>query len=82
LVLNVLVLWNTWYMDQARSYLQSRGMTIADEELARLWPLSSTHFNLVGRYSFAVPEIITRGAFRPLTTTEGTEDIRDAELEA
>jgi TnpA family transposase len=83
LVLNVLVLWNSWYMDQALGYLRSSGRSIADAELARLWPLSSSHFNLVGRYSFAVPELITRGGFRPLGQgTEEAEDIPDSDTRA
>jgi hypothetical protein len=83
LVLNVLVLWNTWYMDQALGYLRTSGRTIPDADLARLWPLSSSHFNMVGRYSFAVPEMITRGAFRPLAQgTEEAEDIPDRDTHA
>ena len=83
LVLNVLVLWNTWYMDQALGYLRASGKTVADADLVRLWPLSSNHFNMVGRYSFAVPELITRGAFRPLAQgTVDTEDIPDSDLRA
>ena len=83
LVLNVLVLWNTWYMDQALGYLRTSGLTITDEDLARLWPLNSSHFNLVGRYSFAVPELITRGAFRPLTEDmSATEEIPADEMPA
>jgi len=70
-------------MDQALGYLRASGMTIADEDLVRLWPLNSTHFNLVGRYSFAVPELIARGAFRPLTEdTSAIEDIPADEMPA
>jgi hypothetical protein len=70
-------------MDQALGYLRSSGTAIADADLARLWPLSSRHFNLVGRYSFAVPELITRGAFRPLTEdTSATEAIPADEMPA
>jgi hypothetical protein len=80
-VLNVLVLWNTWYMNHALGYLRASGMTIADENLARLWPLNSSHFNLVGRYSYAVPELITDGAFRPLTQdTSASEEIPTDEM--
>jgi TnpA family transposase len=76
LVLNVLVLWNTWYIDQALGYLRASGRAVADAELARLWPLSSSHFNMVGRYSFAVPELIAQGAFRPLV--QGTEQAEES----
>jgi hypothetical protein len=67
LVLNVLVLWNTWYLDQALRHLRSSGVAVDDADVARLWPLGSAHFNMVGRYTFVVPEMIQQGAFRPLT---------------
>lgn len=37
-----------------------------DEDLARLSPLIFEHINMLGRYSFAVPEEVARGELRPL----------------
>jgi TnpA family transposase len=76
LVLNVLVLWNTWYMDQALTYLGATDMPITDGDVARLWPLGSAHINMVGRYTFALPETIADGAFRPLTDLTDEADGR------
>jgi TnpA family transposase len=66
LVLNVIVLWNTIYMDAAISQLRQEGFPVGDEDVARLSPLSYGHINMLGRYSFAVPEAVQRGELRPL----------------
>ena len=66
LVVNVLVLWTTLYMDRALAQLQSSGGIINDDDVARLSPLSTHHVNVLGRYHFSLPEHIARGEFRPL----------------
>jgi TnpA family transposase len=66
LVLNVIVLWNTLYMDAALAHLRRRGEKIAPADLARLSPLGSEHINLLGRYSFDLPERVQKGQLRPL----------------
>lgn len=66
LVVNVIVLWNTLYMDAALNQLRQEGFPVRDEDVARLSPLIYDHINLLGRYSFAVPEAVTRGELRPL----------------
>jgi len=65
LVLNVLVLWNTWYLDQALRHLQTSEVIVDDADVAWLWSLGSVQFNMVGRYTFAVPEIIQHRPFVP-----------------
>jgi hypothetical protein len=35
-------------------------------KLARLSPLIHDHINMLGRYSFAMPETVARGELRPL----------------
>jgi Tn3 transposase DDE domain len=65
-VLNVIVLWNTIYMEAALEQLRQNGHPVQDEDLARLSPLIHNHINLLGRYSFAVPEAVARGELRPL----------------
>jgi TnpA family transposase len=67
LVVNIIVLWNTIYMDAALTQLRQEGYPVRDEEVARLSPfIHERHINLLGRYSFAVPEAVTRGELRPL----------------
>ncbi len=60
LVVNVMVLWTTLYMDRALSQLQDLGATINDEDVARLSPLGTNHINVLGRYHFALPDAIAR----------------------
>jgi hypothetical protein len=43
LVVNVMVLWTTLYMDRALSRLHDLGATINDEDVARLSPLGTNH---------------------------------------
>ncbi len=67
LVVNIIVLWNTIYMDAALTQLRAEGYPVRDEDAARLSPfIHEKHINLVGRYSFAVPDAVTRGKLRPL----------------
>jgi TnpA family transposase len=66
LVVNMIVLWNTIYLQAALNQLRAEGFTVLDEDVARLSPLVHDHINMLGRYSFAVPESVTRGELRPL----------------
>jgi Tn3 transposase DDE domain-containing protein len=66
LVLNAVVVWNTRYMGLALDELQASGMRIDPEDVERLSPLVHHHIHLDGRYSFTLPEPVTRGALRPL----------------
>jgi TnpA family transposase len=66
LVVNVIVLWNTIYMDAALSQLRLEGYLVCDEDVVRLSPFGHEHINMLGRYSFVVPESVTRGELRPL----------------
>ena len=69
LVINIIVLWNTIYIDAALAQLRQEGYPVLDEDVARLSPfIHERHINLFGRYSFAVPEAVTRGELRPLRT--------------
>lgn len=72
LVVNVIVLWNTIYMDAILNQLRAEGYPVLDDDAARLSPLGYDHINLLGRYSFAVPDGVMRGELRPLRVS--TED--------
>jgi TnpA family transposase len=61
LVVNALILWTTRYMNAALNHLHATGANVKQEDLARLSPLSHKHFNMLGRYHFAVPEEVLRG---------------------
>lgn len=67
LVINIIVLWNTIYIDAVLAQLQKEGFTVRKEDVARLSPfIHERHIHLPSRYSLAVPEAATRGELRPL----------------
>ena len=77
LVVNVLVLWNTYYMDAAINQLLSEGWEIKEEDKARLSPLPHSHINMLGRYQFNLPEELKDGAMRPLRDVETRDELAD-----
>jgi hypothetical protein len=66
LVTNVVVLWNTLYMNAAVEHLVHLDLEVRPEDLARLSPLDHHHINFLGHYDFSLPEPIWRGQLRPL----------------
>jgi len=66
LIVNVIVFWNTIYMDAALRQLRKEGFEVREEDVARLSPLGHEHINMLGRYAFSLPEKIARGELRPL----------------
>ena len=66
LVVNLVVLWNTIYIDAALNQLRAEGHVILDEDVARLSPLGTKHINMLGRYAFTIPDMVARGELRPL----------------
>lgn len=67
LVVNVIVLWNTIYMNAAVERLRGGGdVEVLDEDLARLSPLEHRNVNFLGQYSFAFSEAVAKGRLRPL----------------
>jgi TnpA family transposase len=74
LVVNVIVLWNTIYMDAALDQLRADGHDLRDEDIARLSPLGFNHINMLGRYAFTLPETVARGELRPLRDPRTARD--------
>jgi Tn3 transposase DDE domain len=67
LVVNIIVLWNTIYLDATLTQLRAEGHEVLDEDIARLSPfIHEQPINLLGRYSYAVSEAVKRGELRPL----------------
>ena len=66
LVVNVIVLWNTVYMDAALNQLRTGGFDVRDDDISRLSPLGFDHINMLGRYAFTLPDTVARGELRPL----------------
>jgi hypothetical protein len=46
--------------------LRQSGYPVLEGDVARLSLLIHEHINMLGRYSFAVPEEVARGELRPL----------------
>jgi hypothetical protein len=66
-VFNIIALWNTIDMDSSLIGLRAQGYPVGEEDFARLSPfIHESHINLLGRYSFAVPDAVCRGEPRPL----------------
>jgi len=70
LVVNVVVLWNTLYMDEALAHLRRRDVETKPRDVTRLSPLGHENINLLGRYSFALSESVARGELQPLHIPE------------
>jgi TnpA family transposase len=66
LVINMIVLWNTIYIEAALNQLRKEGYAVRDEDAAKLSPLVHEHLNVLGRYSFSMPEAVAKGELRPL----------------
>lgn len=74
LVLNMIVLWNTRYLQVALYQLRSEGAEVKTEDVARLSPLMYEHVNMLGRYQFTLAEPVKRGEFRSLTDPNDIEE--------
>ncbi len=70
LVTNAVVLWNTIYMQASLEHLKKQGEKILDEDVARLAPLPFGHINMLGQYSFALSELVSKGQLRPLNDSD------------
>lgn len=66
LVRNMIVLWNTIYLQAALNQLPANGELVQDADVAKLSPLLYEHINMLGRYSFSMPEAVAKGELRPL----------------
>lgn len=75
LVLNMVVVWNTRYVDAAVRHLQAKGVEVRPEDVARLTPLSFQHINFHGRDYFNLDERVDRGALRPLRDPSQENDL-------
>jgi TnpA family transposase len=72
LVLNALVLFNTRYMDAAVTQLRADGFNVRDEDVTRLSPFVRHHINMLGRYSFQLPEL--PDGMRPLRVSAEADE--------
>jgi TnpA family transposase len=73
LVVNMIVLWNTIYMNAVLDQLRAESYDVRPEDEARLSPLAMSTPICLGRYSFVVPDAVARGELRPLRTQTNPE---------
>ena len=73
LVLNMIVLWNTIYMEAALKQLRREGFPVQEADVARLSPLGYPHINMEGRYTFHIPDFIMKGKLRPLRKPDSND---------
>jgi TnpA family transposase len=66
LVVNMIVLWNTIYMEAVLEQFRKEGYPVNEEDKAHLSPLIHEHINTQGRHSFVMPEAVVKGELRPL----------------
>jgi len=66
LVVNIVVLWNTWYMQDVLDERRAQGQQVRPEDVERLAPLRFQHINVHGKYHFTLPETVAQGHHRPL----------------
>ncbi len=60
------------YMDAAVTQLRADGFDVRDEDVARLSPFVRHHVNMLGRYSFRLPDL--PGGLRPLRDKNAAAD--------
>lgn len=72
LMVNIIVLWNTYYMDAALTHIQAHGGVVHPADSARLSPLASHHIHMLGRYRFIEDAAILRGERRPFADSPAT----------
>lgn len=74
LVVNMIVLWNTWYLQKVLDELRANGQEARREDVERLAPLRFQHINVHGTYHFALPESVAQGHRRPLRPLSSTSE--------
>ncbi len=69
----MIVLCNTNFMEAALNQLRVDGFEVKDDDVARLSPLLHEHINMLGSYSFSVPDALAKGKLRPLRNRASDE---------
>ncbi|MGH3198043.1 MAG: Tn3 family transposase [Streptosporangiaceae bacterium] len=77
LVLNAVMLFTTRYMNSALDQLRAQGHPVLEEDVVRLSPLTRKHLNVLGRYSFVLPELPE--GLRPLRDPNNADEDEDDE---
>ncbi|KQB18316.1 hypothetical protein AL712_31325 (plasmid) [Bacillus thuringiensis] len=68
LLISVIVIWNTVYIEKAIELLRSQGMEIPEEYVQHISPLGWEHIALTGDYIWNVQKKTSIHHLRPLRT--------------
>ncbi|WP_161982368.1 Tn3 family transposase [Dictyobacter alpinus] len=71
LMVNMIVLWNAWYVQDALEGLRNSGQEVRPEDVERLAPRRFQHINVHRTYHFVLLESVAQchhRPFRPLTS--------------
>lgn len=74
LVVNIIVLWNTWYIQDVLDERRTQGQEVRPEDVERIAPLRFQHINVHGTYHFTLPEAVTQGHHRPLRSLSSSSE--------
>jgi TnpA family transposase len=66
LLLNIVVYWNTYYLDLALADLLQHDDDVPYDELAHITPLAYAHIRVLGRYHFTLHSLVQQGQPRLL----------------
>jgi TnpA family transposase len=66
LVLNIIVYWNSVYLDRALTDLLQQEPDVDLSELSRITPLGYKHIRILGYYNFVPDDVVRQGTYRPL----------------
>jgi TnpA family transposase len=72
LVLNCIVLWNTFYMNAALEKLRAEGYPVREKDVVHLSPFIRKHLGVHGRYNFVLPDL--GGSIRELRDPDAEDD--------
>ncbi len=53
-------------MQEALDWMRSNNEEIIEDDISRLSPLIYKHINMLGHYTFTLPEDLEKGELRPL----------------
>lgn len=66
LVTNIIIVWNTIYINKAVEQLRAEGYPVDDEDLKHVWPTRFEQINVYGRYQFNLDEVRKNRKLREL----------------
>jgi len=70
LLTNLVILWNTRYIEQIVETLRKEGWLISDADISQVSPCRFEHINRYGKFSFDFENMPGNGQLRPLRSSE------------